>query len=201
MGIPDIRKYMDKKNRLRFMYAKHRAGEPVDEKVILFESFHGKEISDTPLAMARALLAMPADTQLPNGLKVSDLKLYFSTNDLDRDKKAIEDLGYEECINLIHIHSDEYTRLLATAGLLINNSSFPSYIVRREGQKYLQTWHGTPLKTLGKSMRLGIESMYNVQHNFLQASYILQPNDFTRDVIMRDYFLDDLYTGKGVMCG
>lgn len=201
MGIPDIRKYMDKKNRLRFMYAKHRAGEPVDEKVILFESFHGKEISDTPLAMARALLAMPADTQLPNGLKVSDLKLYFSTNDLGRDKKAIEDLGYEECINLVHIHSDEYTKLLATAGLLINNSSFPSYIVRREGQKYLQTWHGTPWKTLGRSMKGELASIHNSQHNFIQASHLLFPNDFTREVMMHDYVLDDLFTGTVITHG
>ena len=201
MGIPDIRKYMDKKNRLRFMYAKHWTGETVDERVILFESFHGKEISDTPLAMARALLDMPADTLLPNGLKVSDLKLYFSTNDLERDKRAIEDLGYEDCIGLVHIHSDEYTRLLATAGLLINNSSFPSYIVRREGQKYLQTWHGTPWKTLGRSMKGELASIHNSQHNFIQASHLLFPNDFTREVMMRDYILEELFTGKVITHG
>lgn len=50
-------------------------------------------------------------------------------------------------------------------------------------------------------MRLGIESMYNVQHNFLQADYITFPNDFTRDVMMEDYNLNDLYTGKVVMAG
>ena len=54
------------------------------------------------------------------------------------------------------------------------------------------------LKTLGKQMRMGIESMYNVQHNFLQADYLTQPNAFTRDVILRDYNLEPLYTGK---CG
>ena len=65
----------------------------------------------------------------------------------------------------------------------------------------MQTWHGTPLKTLGKQMRMGIESMYNVQHNFLQADYLTQPNAFTRDVILRDYNLEPLYTGKVVMAG
>lgn len=192
---------MDKKNRMRFTYAKYYTGAPVDKSVILFESFHGKEISDSPLAMARAFLDMPADTLLDNGLKASDMKLYFSTNDLDRDKAKIEDLGLEEYISLVHIHSDEYARLLATAGLLINNSSFPSYIVRREGQKYLQTWHGTPWKTLGRSMKGELVTMHNSQHNFIQASHLLFPNEFTKTAIMHDYVLDDIYTGKVITYG
>ena len=73
--------------------------------------------------------------------------------------------------------------------------------MRRDEQTYVQTWHGTPLKTLGKQMRLGMESMVNVQHNFLQANWLTFPNDFTRDVIMRDYNLDQLYTGKVAMVG
>ena len=183
---------MDKKNRMRFMYAKYYTGAPVDRRIILFESFHGKEISDTPLAMARALLDMPADTMTADGLKVSDYKLYFSSNDLERDRALIESLGYGGRIELAHIHSEEYAKLLATAGLLVNNSSFPSYIVRREEQRYLQTWHGTPWKTLGRSMKGELASIHNSQHNFIQASHLLFPNDFTKEVMMRDYVLDDI---------
>lgn len=192
---------MDKKNRMRFIYAKHRSAAPVDESVMLFESFHGKEISDSPLAMARALLSMPADTLLPGGLKVSELKLYFSTNDIERGSDALKKLGLDTRISPVHIHSEEYAKLLATAGLLVNNSSFPSYIVRREGQKYLQTWHGTPWKTLGRSMKGELASIHNSQHNFIQASHLLFPNDFTREVMMRDYVLDDIYTGKVITHG
>ena len=50
-------------------------------------------------------------------------------------------------------------------------------------------------------MRFGIESMYNVQHNFLHANYIMFPNEFTRKVIMEDYNLEALYTGTVVMNG
>ncbi|MBQ6388058.1 MAG: CDP-glycerol glycerophosphotransferase family protein [Mogibacterium sp.] len=175
---------------MRYIYAKYYKNLPVDKKAILFESFHGKEISDTPLAMARALLAMP---------EAADYRLYFSTTDLERDSKVIAALGLD--IELVHIHSNEYAKLLATAGLLINNSSFPSYYIRREGQQYLQTWHGTPWKTLGKQMKGGIETMHNAQHNFLQASHLLFPNDFTREAIMRDYNLNELFTGKVITHG
>ncbi|MBR7087803.1 MAG: CDP-glycerol glycerophosphotransferase family protein, partial [Mogibacterium sp.] len=185
-----IRKYADRKNRMRFIYAGYYTKEPVDKSIILFESFHGKEVSDSPLAMARALFEMPES---------GNYKVYYSTNNVDRDRKTIEALGLD--IKLVHIHSDEYARLLATAGFLINNSSFPSYFVRREEQVYLQTWHGTPWKTLGKQMKGGVETMHNAQHNFLQASHLLFPNDFTREAIMRDYNLDELFTGKVITHG
>lgn len=197
----DIRKYMDKKNRMRFLYAKHWTSEPVDAKAILFESFHGKEISDTPLAMARALL----DMQKAGGDKAAGAaagyKIFFSSNDIERDRAALEKMGLDGDISLVHIHSEEYARLLATAGIMINNSSFPSYIVRREGQKYLQTWHGTPWKTLGRSMKGELSTIQGAQHNFIQASHLLFPNEFTRDAIMRDYVLEDIFTGKVILHG
>ena len=104
-------------------------------------------------------------------------------------------------INLVDITTYEYVRVLATSKYLINNSSFPVYFIKRPEQIYLQTWHGTPLKTLGKQMRFGIESMYNIQHNFMQADYLMFPNKFTKEVMMRDYNLEKLYTGKVVYNG
>lgn len=183
---------MDKKNRMRFVYAKYYTSLPVDKSAMLFESFHGKEISDSPLAMARALLAMPC---------ASEYRLYFSTNDTARDEEVLKKLGLDRDIRLVHIHSDDYARLLATAGYMINNSSFPSYTVRRDEQIYLQTWHGTPWKTLGRSMKGDPETMHNAQHNFIQASHLLFPNDFTREAIMRDYVLEDIFAGKVVTHG
>ena len=175
---------------MRFIYGKFYTSRPVDSRAVLFESFHGKEVSDSPLAMARALLSMPCR---------DEYKIYFSTTDADRDQPLIDALGLD--IELVHIHSDKYAELLATAGIIVNNSSLPSYFTRRDGQIYLQTWHGTPWKTLGKKMRSGIETMYNVQHNFLQASHLLFPNEFTRDAIMGDYNLPELFTGKVIMKG
>lgn len=186
----NIKKYADKRFWMRFIYTGYYTKLPVDRKVILFESFHGKEVSDSPLAMARALLEMPEG---------KGFKVYFSTNNVERDQKTVDALGLD--IELVHIHSDLYARLLATAGYLINNSSFPSYFIRRDGQVYLQTWHGTPWKTLGKRMGGGIETMHNSQHNFLQASHLLFPNDFTREAIMRDYNLNNLFTGKVITHG
>ncbi|MER5632549.1 CDP-glycerol glycerophosphotransferase family protein [Streptomyces nitrosporeus] len=45
--------------------------------------------------------------------------------------------------------SRAYWRAMARATYLVNNSSFPGGFTKRPGQTYLQTHHGTPLKTMG----------------------------------------------------
>ncbi|MDG4865374.1 CDP-glycerol glycerophosphotransferase family protein, partial [Streptomyces sp. T-3] len=49
--------------------------------------------------------------------------------------------------------SRRYWRVMAQATYLINNSSFPGGFVKRPGQVYLQTHHGTPLKKMGLDQR------------------------------------------------
>lgn len=176
-------------NRMKYIYGGYLK-KPVKKNSVLFESFHGKEISDSPLAMARALLA---------GHMGSSYDVMFSTDNIRRDEEYIKRIGLK--VRLVDIHTKEYARALATCEYLVNNSSFPSYFIRRQDQHYLQTWHGTPLKTLGKSMPYDIETMYNVQHNFLQADRLMFPNEFTREAIMRDYNLEDLYTGIVALSG
>lgn len=175
--------------KLKFFYAFFYKYFKIVPNTILVESFHGSNISDSSLALVREILKSYPDKY----------KIYYGSIDKKLHQKFIDDIGLD--VELVDVNSYYYTKILATSEYLINNSSFPVYFVKRDEQKYIQTWHGTPLKTLGKDMRLGIESMYNVQHNFLQADYITFPNDFTRDVMMDCYNLNPLYTGKVVMAG
>ena len=52
--------------------------EPVKKDVVLFESFHGKDISDSPLAMMQELL------------KEGKYKIYFTTNNYEVHKKFVK---------------------------------------------------------------------------------------------------------------
>ncbi|TSI13938.1 CDP-glycerol glycerophosphotransferase family protein [Brevibacterium aurantiacum] len=45
--------------------------------------------------------------------------------------------------------SEEWMRSLSTSEVLVNNNNFPHYFKKADGQKYIQTWHGTPLKRIG----------------------------------------------------
>lgn len=185
-----IKRLFPKTPKMKFIYAWYFKHGKIQEKQVLFESFHGKDVSDSSLAILQEFLKMKES---------KDFQIYFATNDKKRDQKFIDSIGLK--VKLVDISEFKYVKVLATSKYLINNSSFPAYFIRRDEQIYLQTWHGTPLKTLGKKMRFGIESMYNVQHNFLHANYIMFPNEFTKRVIMEDYNLESLYTGKVVMNG
>lgn len=185
-----VKRLFLKTPKLKFIYAWHYKHSKIRDEQVLFESFHGKDISDSSLAILQEFLKMEES---------KNFKIFFATNDINRDKEFITKMHLP--VQLVDINTFQYTKVLATSKYLINNSSFPAYFIRRPEQTYLQTWHGTPLKTLGKRMRFGIESMYNVQHNFLHADYIMFPNEFTRKVIMEDYNLESLYTGKVVMNG
>ncbi|MCD7894806.1 MAG: CDP-glycerol glycerophosphotransferase family protein [Erysipelotrichaceae bacterium] len=184
-----IKRMFLKQPKLKFAYGWYYKHSKVKDNQVLFESFHGKGISDSPFYILNELLKKDS----------SKYTIYFSTIDKKKDSNFIKTLNLN--IKLVDVNSFKYTKILATSKCLINNSSFPVYYIRKDEQIYLQSWHGTPLKTLGKQMQFGIESMYNVQHNFIQANYIMFPNEFTKEVIMRDYNLETLYTGKVIMNG
>ena len=43
-----------------------------------------------------------------------------------------------------------YMNALARAAYWVDNQTFPGYVRKRPGQRYLQTWHGIPLKKMGR---------------------------------------------------
>lgn len=176
--------------KLKYYFAYYYKYAKVHADRMLFESFNGKSISDSAFAVLQEMMEQ--------GI-AGDYEIFYATNDVDRDRSFVEQNHLP--VKLVDINSRMYPYVLATAKYLLGNVCFPAYFIRKPEQIYVQTWHGTPLKTLGKQMRRGMQSMFLAQHNFLQASWITFPNDFTRDAMMRDYNLSTLYRGKVAMVG
>jgi len=173
--------------RLKLTYARHLRTHPVDRNTALFESFHGKNISDSPFYLMRDLARRGSHRILVTTTDVEFARDYLKRNNIDATP--------------VLLGSHEYARALATAGYLVSNVSFPSYFVKRPEQLYLNTWHGTPLKTLGKSMPWGLKDMPNIQANFFKTDYLLFTNEFTRDHMMHDYMLTNTYSGTPLVMG
>ena len=81
----------------------------------------------------------------------------------------------------------------------MTDNSFPTLYTKREGQIYFNTWHGTPLKYLGRSDIKNAVSLGNIQKNYFACDYALFPNDHTKDVFMKDYMLERMYKGYNLM--
>ena len=102
---------------------------PKDGRKAVCESFAGRGYSDSPKAIADELTA--------RGWKV-----YWLINDPSQAKTLPS--GIEPLI----IGSSRAIYHMCTAGVWIDNCRKWGHIYKRPGQKYIQTWHGFPLKRI-----------------------------------------------------
>lgn len=157
----------------------------IDEKSILLVSQQGKDINGNMFYLMKEL----------NLDKYNDYSKYVAVDrpHYEEFDKKFKTYGITNC-KLIIIGSREYMKILATAKYLFNDTSFLQYFVKRDEQVYFNTWHGTPFKTLGKSIKDDFHLIGNPQRNFLFSNYLLYPNEFMRDHMIEDYMLANIAT-------
>lgn len=102
----------------------------------LFESQMGKSASDNPRAIFEEMMS-----QVPR------LRPIWVSDGGDQVSKDLPET------RTVRRDSYGYLYALARSKFLIDNQSFPRYFVKRRTQRYLQTWHGIPLKKMGKDLR------------------------------------------------
>ena len=173
------------------LYYKYRKSESLQDNMILLEAGQGKNKNGNMFALARELSVNP---------KWKNMETVFVVT--KENQKEVEDFYkiYGIKAHFVIRNSKEYCRFLATAKYLVTDNSFPPYFYKRHDQLYLNTWHGTPLKTLGKSDIKNAKSLANIQKNYLMCDYALFPNEFTENVFRKDYMLDKIFSGQILLC-
>ena len=174
-------------------YPKYYDTLPIVPKTILLESEHGKVFNGIIFRLAVHLAKCPDYQDFT--IRVSACR-----EQVKNFKTKLSRYGIEK-IQFIVFRSDAYYRTLASSQYLINDTTWIPDFVKKNGQVYLNTWHGTPLKTLGKSVINQQHLIGNVQKNFFLADYLLCPNDLTDQALRKDYMLDQLATGKRLFGG
>jgi len=171
----------------RLRYANYLS-KPLQENAILLEAQQGKSMDGNVYALL---------CELAKGTEYQDYRLYLTClkDNRKRFERQLKTLGMTK-VTLLVRNSVSYYKVLATAKYLITDTSFVFNFVKREGQVYLNTWHGTPLKTLGKSVKGEAHTIGNVQKNLLAADYLLFPNEFTMKHMIEDHMLQNIGTGE-----
>jgi len=152
----------------------------IKEKHILFESYNGNSASCNPLAIFEHIVASN---------EFSGYKFIWC---LKKGLKTPESLLRKKNVIITYRGSDSYLRHLASAKYLINNVSFPEWFIRKKGQFYLNTWHGTPMKFLGKDIKDSFLSHHNVAKNFMHATHIISQNKYTSNILLDRYDVSNL---------
>lgn len=158
----------------------------LDPHMILLESRSGKALESNILSLLKELCTDP----------YQQFRLVLSVH-RDAETEIQEKLQKNSIrgVHFVRTGSVSYYRALSRAGYLVNDTSFPGRFVKKEGQIYLNTWHGTPLKKMGRDNRPEMITMGNVLRNLLDSDYLVFPNRFMEEKMSGAYMLDSLYRG------
>ncbi|PAV06304.1 CDP-glycerol glycerophosphotransferase family protein [Methanobacterium bryantii] len=135
---------------------------PLKERYV-FESGVGVQYSDAPKALYEELMRIKPDAEC--------VWFYNKTSFIHpMNTKVVKRLSLG------------YYYYLATSKYWINNQNFPSYITKRKGTTYLQTWHGTPVK----KMLFDLKEIYGREKGYVQRvenaknqwSYLISQNSY-----------------------
>lgn len=147
---------------------------PMKKDLIFFESFLGKSYSDSPKYIYEYMVDQN-----------KEYKYVWSVN----EKKDIPGNPIQ-----VKRFSLRYFYYLAKAKYWVSNSRIPKYLDKRDGNVYLQTWHGTPLKNLVFDMNDVHSADPNYKKNFYEQSrrwdYLSSPNEYSTDIFRRAFKFD-----------
>ena len=166
---------------------------PVDKHCVLLESRQGKGFSYSMQALAKVFARLP---------EFSDYTVYVvCTPETVEDRKDfLRFIGVPKARTVLYA-TEEYNRLLATAGVLINENSFQHHFIKKEEQIYLRVWNGVPMKAGGRYSESDYAGIGNAQRNLWCADYLVCPNEFTMQQLADNYMLSNLATNKVLYAG
>lgn len=169
---------------IKFEYAEFLDTLAVDPGIILYECNQGHSINCNPYAIFRKARERFAGQGMLHVWVV-------------RDTTSIPaELATPADVVLVRHGSTNYVRYLASAGWLVNNTTFPPYFFRRPEQRYLNTWHGTPIKSLGRDVRGSLFDYKNVSRNLLQVTHLAVQNRHSHETLLRSNDVAGLFTGR-----
>jgi len=152
---------------------------PIQEGLVLFESFNGKLPSDNPYAIYQELVKQTDNKHLYWGIKKVHIK---------EARAQFPDL------NLVPRFSVKWLWLTTRANFWVFNSRMPNWLKKNKNTSYIQTWHGTPLKKLGADIQevaMPGTDTEKYRNNFIfEASrwdYLIAPNQYSEDIFRRAF--------------
>ncbi len=164
---------------IRFLYHILHRFIPVHSKTILFISFHGKGYSDNPKALYEYMRKQDA---------YKDYTFVWAIKNKKQKKITIEGA------KVIEYFSIPYFYYLSRAKYWFVNCKLPMYIIKKDSQVYLQTWHGTPLKRLAHDIdvaqdttfyrsKMNAQQMYQTyDEDVKKYNYMISANHFSSEV-------------------
>jgi len=157
-----------------YIYNKILTKLPIRENYIVFESFLGKNYSDSPRNIYEYI-----DKHHPE----------FKCIWMFSEKRKIPGKG-----KVVKRFSLGYYYYMAVSKYWVNNMRQPLHLKKREENIFLETWHGTPLKKLVFDIKDIHSANPKYKEHFYKQSrawdYLLSPNGYSSEIFRRAFKFD-----------
>lgn len=157
---------------VRLLYRTERLTVPLEEKLVLFEAFQGRQYTCSPKALYEQMLAEE---------RFADYHFLWAFTEEAERRNPMPD----ERTGVVRYNSRAYKLACARAGTIITNSMPLGFFQPRRGQRLVETWHGTPLKRLGCDIEVDSNAVNTAEEiharyheRVKKISVLLSPSDF-----------------------
>ena len=172
-------------------YLKCYYKEKIVDNLILIESKQGEDLAGNMFYVLK---------EIAQNYKEYKIMLVATEARMEKLSETLKKHKIED-VELVRYKSLKYYKILATAKYLFNDTSFPKVFTKKEGQIYTNTWHGTPLKQMGKDVINRKYAIGNIKRNFMFSDYLVYPNDEMKEKMISAYGLENLYNGTILNAG
>ncbi|PZH20043.1 hypothetical protein C1I97_01865 [Streptomyces sp. NTH33] len=142
---------------------------------VLYMSLSGKQFSDSPRAVYEELVRRGVDVE----------HIWTQDGGLPEMPPGARVVGRG---------SREWYEALARSRYVVVNTTIGDWFVTRPGQRVVQTWHGTPLKKIGKDLLGTTKSnpayIASLPHSYRQFDFVVSPNAYTTEIMRRAYSIE-----------
>lgn len=172
-----LKKILKNKNEMnKYLYRHRYINEPIKENTIMFETFMGKSYADSPKYIYEYLAKNYPDKY----------QFIWVLND------PKEKLPYGGIV--VKRFTRKYAYYLARSKYFVFNVRQPLWFRKREGQIFLETWHGTPLKRLAFDQEEVTAASPTYKAQFYRQKqewdYLIAPNKFSSDIFKSCFMYD-----------
>lgn len=174
------------------IYCRYYYHKSLNSRLVAVESRNGEDLAGNILRIMQEL----SKPEYGNFRFILSIK----NNKHEYAKALVKRYGIKN-VRFVKFDSLKSLCLMSKAKYLLNDSTYPRRYVKKEGQIYLNTWHGTPLKHMGRDNKTEEFAMGNVVRNLLQADYLLFPNEYMMNIMTKAYPLENLYKGTFLLEG
>ena len=176
-GVKAKKIFKNKNEMNKYLYRHKYKNEPIQKNLVMFETFRGASYADSPKYIYEYLAKnFPGQYEFVWVLNDTKTKLPYGGTVVKRMTR-------------------KYAYYLAVCKYFVFNTRQPLWYRKREGQVFLETWHGTPLKRLAFDQEEVTAASPTYKAQFYRQKqewdYLIAPNAFSSEIFKSCFMYKD----------